>query len=62
MQGGFCVIVDCLNSGIRKVTIKALFMISTFYTSEMSPEVQGITMLQWLCSDHIMNASTFRFI
>ena len=44
-QGGFSVIIDCLCSGIRRVAIKTLFMISSFYTSETSLEVQGIVML-----------------
>ena len=44
-KGGFSVIINhCLCSGIRKVTIKALFMISSFYTSETSKEAQGMTL------------------
>ena len=43
VKGGFSTITDfCLQFGIRKVTIKALFMISSFYTSETDLELQGI--------------------
>ena len=43
IQDRFSIIIDCLCSGIQKVIIKTLFMISSFYTMESNLEVQGIS-------------------